>query len=104
LILLLQSLPIDAPEWVFSWNTILIVIGVLLGIKTRFRHWLWFVPMLIGLGRILANHYISIEYHNLIFPIGLILFGCYIFFYILFHKRSYCLYQDSKGIKNKKYK
>lgn len=103
-ILLLQRLPIDAPEWLFSWNIILIVIGILLGIKTRFCHWLWCVPLLIGLGRILASHYIAEKYHNLIFPIGLILFGCYIFFYFLFYKRSCSYYGEYLKDKEKRYK
>lgn len=101
LILLLQRLPIDAPEWLFSWNTILIAVGIMLGIKTRFQHWLWFVPILIGIGRILSNHYIAEQYHNLIFPIGLILFGSYIFFYLLFFRNKCCPYRDMKSFKNK---
>ena len=86
LVLFLQRLPIDAPEWVFSWNTILIVIGILLGIAMRFRHWIWFIPLLIGIGRILTENYIPEEHQNLIFPIGLMLFGVYIFLYFLFRK------------------
>lgn len=91
-VLLLQRLPIDAPEWVFSWNTILIVGGLALGIMMRFRHWIWFIPLLIGTGRILADYYIPEEYQNLIFPIGLMLFGVYIFLYSLFRKR-FCPYE-----------
>ncbi len=101
LVLLLQRLPIDVPQWVFSWNTILITIGILLGIKTRFRHWLWVVPFLIGIGRIFANHYISEEYHNLIFPLGLILFGGYIFLYTLFIQKKCCPYYQ-RALKGKR--
>lgn len=102
-ILLLQRLPINVPEWVFSWNTILIAIGLLLGVKIRFRHWLWIIPLLIGSGRILADYYIAEEYHNLIFPISLILFGCYIFIYFFFGKRSF-RYEEFNNPKNRQFK
>lgn len=101
LVILLQRLPIDLPEWMFSWNTILIAVGILLALKTRFRHWIWLVPFLIGSGRIAANHFIAQEHHNLIFPIGLILFGGYIFLHLLFYKRDCCPYKKNQEFKNR---
>lgn len=105
IVLFLQRIPIDVPEWVFSWNTILIVVGLLLGFKSRFRHWLWFIPVLLGLGSILANHFVPEQYHNLVFPAGLMLFGIYILLYTLLNKNKagYTSFprQDDKGFKNK---
>lgn len=94
--LLLQRLPIELPEWLFSWNIVLIVVGIALAIKTRFHHWIWLVPILIGAGRILAEYFIEKENHNLIFPLGLIVMGCYIIFHLLFYKKDCCQYIENK--------
>src|SRR5699024_9555161 len=102
LILLLQRLPINVPEWLFYWNTILIVDGILLGIAIQFRHWIWFVRLLIGAGRIIADYYISEQHQNLICPIGLMLFGVYIFFYSLFRKK--CCPYENHIYKNSRFK
>lgn len=95
LMLLVQQLALNVPDWLFSWNTILIAVGVLLGVKMRFRLWFWLIPLLLGIGRILADSFISPEYQNLILPIGLILLGCYIFFCVLLRKKNARYYKES---------
>lgn len=88
LVLLLQRLPIAIPEWLLSWNTILIGVGLLIGIRSQFRHWMWFALVLWGFGSILTENYIPDQYHNLIFPVGLIAVGIYIFISLLICRKS----------------
>ncbi len=47
-IFLLRQMGYYFPQWLFSWPMILIVIGLINGAKTGFRHFVWFI--LVGLG------------------------------------------------------
>ena len=38
----------DLPDWVFSWQMFLIVLGFFIGLKHRFRGGAWFILMLVG--------------------------------------------------------
>ncbi len=87
-ILLLKRLPLQIPEWIFSWDTIVLVIGLLLGIRSRFRNWLWLVLVLLSTGSILSNYFLLDQYKNLVFPIELIIFGIYIFFRCFYHRND----------------
>ncbi len=46
--LFLQNMDLGVPDWVFSWQMLLIVIGLLIGIKHNFRGGPWFVLTLVG--------------------------------------------------------
>lgn len=48
LFLFLHNLPLAVPHWVFSWKMLLIVVGLLVAIKHKFRGGAWFIMMLIG--------------------------------------------------------
>lgn len=47
-LLLLNNIGLDFPNWLFRWPTILVVIGLFIGIKHRFRHVGWLIMVLIG--------------------------------------------------------
>ncbi|MGX5817572.1 LiaF transmembrane domain-containing protein [Chitinophaga lutea] len=47
-VLLARRLDLPLPGWLFSWPMILIVIGTVLGIESRFRSTNWLVLILIG--------------------------------------------------------
>jgi predicted membrane protein len=47
-LLLLRNVGIDFPHWLFKWHTLLIVIGVFVGLKHRFQHSAWII--LVGIG------------------------------------------------------
>jgi predicted membrane protein len=47
-LLLLKNFGLDFPDWLFRWHTILIVIGLFVGIKHRFQHSGWIIMVLIG--------------------------------------------------------
>ncbi|KAA2240212.1 hypothetical protein F0L74_29035 [Chitinophaga agrisoli] len=46
--LFLQNMDLGVPHWVFSWQTLVIVIGLLVGLKHNFRGGPWFVMILVG--------------------------------------------------------
>jgi predicted membrane protein len=48
LIFFLRNFGISFPGWLFSWNTLLIVIGLLLGYKRNFNGSGWLIMVLIG--------------------------------------------------------
>lgn len=54
---LAKSVGADIPNWLFSWQMLLIAIGLFIGLKKGFTNSGWFVPVLVG-GLFLANQYI----------------------------------------------
>jgi predicted membrane protein len=48
IVFLLSNFGIDMPHWVFSWHTILLVIGLVVGFKRNFNGRGWLVMVLIG--------------------------------------------------------
>src|ERR1044071_2392057 len=53
---LAKSLGVIMPGWLFTWQMLLIVIGLFIGLKKGFRGG-WFVPVIIG-GAFLLNEYV----------------------------------------------
>ena len=45
---LLRSYVPDFPEWLFSWQMLLIALGLFIGLRHRFHGVAWFVLLLIG--------------------------------------------------------
>ncbi len=81
LIFLLKRLNLQLPQWLFSWEMILIIIGLAVGIKHRFRNFAWIVLMGIG-GVFLADDIFNfnVDLHRFIWPVGIILVGILIVF------------------------
>lgn len=77
-VMLMGELGYELPDWLISWKTLLIVTGLYIGIKYRFRHIGWFVLVAIG-GVFLAGDIVP-EYFNkaLIWPLVVILAGLFI--------------------------
>jgi predicted membrane protein len=48
-VLLLRQTGYPVPYWIFSWQMVLIVIGLFIGIRHRFKDFSWLVMILIGL-------------------------------------------------------
>jgi predicted membrane protein len=75
--LLLRQLDIPMPHWLFSWQMILIVIGLFSGVRHSFKGWSWTVPIFIGL-IFLADHLIDdFHFHRFFWPVMIIGFGLY---------------------------
>ncbi|SHK80833.1 Predicted membrane protein [Chitinophaga jiangningensis] len=71
--LLLKRLDLDLPYWLFSWQMLLIVIGLLVGIKHEFRGGGWLAMLMVG-GVFLAGEIMQWPYNTarFIWPVVLI--------------------------------
>lgn len=75
-LLLLKNFGLDFPNWVFRWHTILIVVGLFIGIKHRFQHTGWLIMVLIG-GYFMAEDALNLDFDftQVTLPIILIALG-----------------------------
>ena len=80
-VLLLNNVGLDLPRWLFSWSTLLIVIGLFIGFKHRFKHNAWIVLVLIGsyftLERALD---VDFDFGRVTLPIVLVTVGLFLIF------------------------
>ncbi len=77
---LARSMGVPVPNWLFSWQMLLIAIGLFIGFKKGFREGGWFVPIIIG-GFFLANEFIlDGELRRHIWPMILIVVGVFFIF------------------------
>ncbi|HEY0274305.1 MAG TPA: LiaF domain-containing protein, partial [Chitinophaga sp.] len=81
LFLLLQNLDLGVPGWVFSWPSLLILIGILVGVRQNFRSIGWLAMICVGsvfLFHEIAPDFLAIR-QELIWPIVLIIVGVLIY-------------------------
>lgn len=75
LLLLAYKMGAPIPGWIFTWPVLLIAIGLLTGIKSKFRNPGSFIMLLIGGVFLLDQSIPGIDFHNYIVPVILIGFG-----------------------------
>ena len=74
---LARSMGVPVPVWLFSWQMLLIAIGLFIGFRRGFRDGGWFVPIIIG-GFFLINEFVlQGELRRHIWPLILIIVGAY---------------------------
>ena len=74
---LLKNMDTGIPDWVFSWEVLLIGVGVFLGLRHNFRGPLWFILILIG-GLSLQDHLMpDLNLKQYTWPAILIVLGLY---------------------------
>lgn len=79
-LLLAYKMGAPIPEWIFTWPVLLIGIGLLIGIKSKFQNPGSFIMILIG-GIFLADRSIpGIDFHNYLIPVLLIGIGLIVIF------------------------
>lgn len=79
-LLLARQVGADVPSWILSGGTLLIAIGVYMGVKQRFRNWVWMVPTGIG-ALLLADRLIpDFSIRQYIWPIIVIAVGLVLIF------------------------
>ena len=84
---LMKSLAVPMPEWLFTWQMLLIALGVFIGVRHRFHGASWFILILIG-GLFMANDYFMLgDLRKHIWPIILITAG--VFFIFRSRKKSW---------------
>lgn len=85
---LLREMGIWLPEWLFTWQMLLIAIGVFIGLKHSFRNIGWIIMILIGSAFMMKEYYPQLDISKFIWPIVIILAGIFIIFKP--RRREYC--------------
>ncbi len=77
-ILIFQRLVMPLPHWLFSWKTLLIAVGLIIGVQQNFRNPSWLILVMIGSIFLMGDLFpdFSIRYYAL--PIALIVIGLWI--------------------------
>lgn len=73
--LLLNKMYPEIPNWIFSWKTFLIVLGIYIGAKHHFRAGGWFVPIIIGTVFLVIENFPDLAIRPYIWPIAIISVG-----------------------------
>ena len=75
--LLKASIPFF-PDWVFSWQMLLIALGLFIGVRHGFRGVAWFVLILVGGVFLLNEIYPEFSFRRYMWPVALIAVGMFI--------------------------
>jgi predicted membrane protein len=71
---LVKSLGVPMPDWLLSWQMLLIAIGLFIGLRKGFRGG-WFVPVIIGTAFLLNDFFLIGELREHMWPLILIILG-----------------------------
>jgi len=83
---LLKAMLFPLPDWLFTWQMLLIALGFFLGVRHNFRGAAWFLLMLLG-GVFLVNDFFpQVMIRKFLWPSALIILGI---FFILRPRRRY---------------
>jgi predicted membrane protein len=73
--LLLRQMGFDFPEWLFSWQVLLITIGIILGFSHAFRGPGWLILILVGTFFLMDQMIPGLAIHRFIWPVVIIIVG-----------------------------
>ncbi|GHM99382.1 hypothetical protein WSM22_08720 [Cytophagales bacterium WSM2-2] len=76
-VLLSRELGYYFPQWVLSWEMLVIALGVFFGARKAFRPGGWLVMIFVGAAFLLDEYYGELGFHNYIWPMAIILVGVY---------------------------
>ena len=79
-LLLLREMGQPIPWWLFSWKTLLIGIGLVMGIKHSFRRAFWMVPVLVGSANLFLDFYPETFNRHILWPVVLMILGLVLVF------------------------
>lgn len=65
----------DIPRWLFSFESILIAVGIYIGIRHSFRGIAWLIPTCIGAFLLLDDFYPNFDLENFVWPLVVIGIG-----------------------------
>ncbi len=85
-LLLAYKMGAPIPHWVFTWPVLLIAIGLLMGLKSRFHNPGAFIMIVVGGVFLIDQTNPELDFHNYILPAILIAVG---FIYVLKPKNSF---------------
>jgi predicted membrane protein len=87
--LLARQVGIALPEWLFSWGTLLIALGLFIGAKHAFRGIGWMMPIIIGGVILIENFMPELSIKHYIWPLLIICFGLFMIFRPRHHRRDW---------------
>jgi hypothetical protein len=64
----------ELPEWLFTWQMIIIAVGIFVGARSRFRDWSWLITVTVGVLLLLKDFVEGVSFQNL-WPIIVIVVG-----------------------------
>lgn len=74
-VLLGRQVGFDIPDWVLTWEMLLIALGFFFGARKGFRQGAWVVLIIVGGAFLLNDFYPEINLREYIWPTAIILFG-----------------------------
>jgi len=75
---LLKASVTDFPDWVFSWQMLLIAMGFFIGVRHNFRGGSWLMLIIIGSIFLANDIYPEFTFRRYMWPVALIVVGLYI--------------------------
>jgi len=75
---LLKASFTDFPDWIFSWQMLLVALGVFIGVRHNFRGVAWFILILIGGIFLLNDIFPELTFRRYMWPAALIVVGLFI--------------------------
>lgn len=76
-LLLARQMDAGIPHWLFSWQMILISVGVYIGARNSFRPGGWLIPIVLGSVFLIQDQFLDADMRHFIWPTLLICFGLY---------------------------
>ena len=77
---LARELGAQLPEWLFSWKTLLIGLGVVIAVKHKFRNASWIFLIGIGSAFLINDFYPEMHFKPFLLPLFLIAIGLFVMF------------------------
>ena len=74
-LLFLRAFGVPFPEWMFSWQVLLIVIGIFSGLAHAFRGPGWLIMILVGTFFLMDHLVPGLDIHRFIWPAVIIVVG-----------------------------
>jgi predicted membrane protein len=78
------------PDWVFTWQMLLIALGVFIGLRHRFHGFAWFILIMVGGIFLVRDLYPELTIRDYVLPAVLIIFGAF----LIFRPRRYHMKKD----------
>ncbi|MBA3649091.1 MAG: hypothetical protein H0W62_11175 [Chitinophagales bacterium] len=76
--LMLQKAGTPIPNWLFTWKTFLILLGIFIGVRHQFKGAAWLVLILIGGISMIDDVYPSLSLHQFSLPVIIIAVGLWL--------------------------
>ncbi len=97
---LVKSYGVPMPVWLFTWQMLLVAIGIFIGVKKGFRDGGWFVPVIIGGAFLINDYFFPGDLRRHFWPLILIVLGVLFIFRPKRRKRwQTCAEKKNAGVR-----